>query len=123
MTLAVVSDIDAIKEVLNKYFCCTHIADIKTLQRIFHPQACISGTIDGQYYDWPLESFLQRISAAGPKLAPHYDKTILHVECIGQMAFVKTRVVVEPYTFIDFMTLAKIDQHWVIRHKSFTVEE
>lgn len=122
MLLNMMSDVDAVKELVNKYFCSTYIADIKTLQQIFHPQAFISGTIDGQYYDWPLESFLQRISAAGSKPNALYDRKILDIECLDNMALVKTRVVVEPYTFIDFMTLVKIGEQWFIRHKNFAVE-
>lgn len=118
----ITNDIDRVKEVVNKYFCSTHIADIKTLQRIFHPQAFISGTIDGQYYDWPLGSFLQRVSSANFKVDSVYDKQILNIECLDTIAFVKAHVVVEPYTFIDFITLVKIDNDWFIRHKSFAGE-
>lgn len=117
-------DIKRIKNQVNLYFKGTYQGDISQLERAFHPQARITGLIDQQYFDWTLAEFTTRVTAkptAENKNEP-YDKEIIFVDKVNNAAMVKARVVVGSLVFIDYITLLKINGEWIIRNKSFTVE-
>lgn len=108
--------------IVRLYFMGTYHGDKKQLQQAFHPEAHITGSINGEIYDWTLNDFIARVTGV-PTAAEQnekYNKEIIFLDITGNTAIVKACVVVGPYTFTDYISLLKIAGQWVIRHKSFT---
>ncbi len=112
----------AIKEVVRLYFMGTFQGNREYLKTAFHSDAHITGSFNGQICDWSLDEFIKRVTVAPTSAQRNevYNKEIIFLDCIGDMAIVKARVLVGNYTFFDYITLLKIDDRWVIRNKSFT---
>ena len=116
------NDQQAINEIVDFYFKGTYEGNADLIRQVFHPAAHITGILQGQYYDWTLTDFIARVTQAPtPALKKEiYNKAIINMDCQGEAAMVKARVAVGNFIFTDYITLLKIDGHWVIRNKSFT---
>lgn len=116
------NDKENITEIVNQYFNGTYKGDAEQLKRAFHTDAHITGVLNGEYFDWTLLDFLERVTKepTASSKKEKYDKEILFIDITKEAAMVKARVAVGPYIFIDYITLLKINGHWIIRNKSFT---
>jgi hypothetical protein len=112
----------AIKEIVNLYFKGTYEGNADLIKKAFHPGAHITGILQGQYYDWTLTDFIERVTQTPtPALKKEpYNKEIINIDFQNEAAMVKARVAVGDYIFTDYITLLKIDGRWIIRNKSFT---
>lgn len=111
-----------IEAVIQNYFSTTYHANEKKLRESFHPEARIAGDFNGQYCDWSLEEFVHRIASqdSAAKKGEVFDKKILLLDQIANAAVVKARVLVGGFIFVDYISLLKINDQWVIRNKIFT---
>lgn len=111
-----------IKETVNLYFIGTYCGNAEQLKQAFHPEAHITGSLDGVIYDWKLAEFITRITNQPSPASLHekYDKEILFLDKTGNAGMVKARVSVGNKIFTDYITLLKIDKRWIIRNKSFS---
>ena len=112
-----------ITRTIEDYFHGTHNADSARIQRAFHPDAKITGMFDGHYTEMTLEQFIARVidaKANRPESAAQYDKSITAIDYHHDIAMVKARVLVDDTYFTDYITLLKINEQWVIGHKSFS---
>lgn len=112
----------AINDVISLYFKGTYDGNADMLRQAFHPNAHISGTINDDYCDWTLSDFIARVTAE-PTAAnknEHYDKKIIFVDSIGNIAMAKARVVIGETIFTDLISLLKLNGQWCIRNKLFT---
>ncbi len=117
----VTNDKDAITNAVTTYFTGTYHADSEQIRDVFHPEAVITGILNGQFCHWSLNDFIARITSV-PSAAKNneiYDKVIHLIDYTGDVAMVKARVVAAGHVFTDYITLLKIDKKWVIRNKSF----
>lgn len=116
------NDEKLIRETINQYFIGTYQSDAALLKDAFHPDCHIVGSLDGKIYDWNLNDFIARVTKLpSPAMSNEkYDKEILSLDRVNDIAIVKARVLVGPYTFTDYVTLLKADGKWSIRHKSFS---
>lgn len=119
------SEIKLIKHTINLYFKGTYQGDIAQLKRAFHPEIRITGSLNGQFYDWTLTEFIERVTdvPTAENKGELYNKEILFLDQTNDAAIVKARVVVGSLIFIDYITLLKINGEWLIRNKSFATEE
>lgn len=109
-------------ETVKLYFTGTYYGDKNQLQQAFHPDAHITGSINGELCDWTLDDFIARVTSTPTPADKNekYNKEIIFLDITGNTAMVKAHVVVGAYNFTDYMCLLKIAGQWVIRHKSFT---
>jgi hypothetical protein len=116
------ADMKLIHETVIEYFIGTFVGDTKKLKGAFHPDARITGNLNGQLQNWSLNEFINRVttSPTAETSGEEYHKEILFVDGTNEAAMVKARVIEKGLTFIDYITLLKIDGNWVIRNKSFT---
>lgn len=122
MTKPASTDEELIRNVVQLYFTGTYHGRIEEVKRAFHPDARIVGSINGTLQDWSLGEFIERVTTK-PTAADNketFDKEILFVDITHHTAMVKTRVSAAGHVFIDYITLLKIEDKWVIRFKSFT---
>lgn len=119
------NDTREITEIVKLYFKGTYQGDAAQLKRAFHPDAHITGILNGEFFDWTLLDFIERITKepSAESKDEKYDKEILSIDKTKDAAMVKARVIVGPYIFIDYITLLKINGQWIIRNKSFTTTQ
>ena len=71
-----------------------------------------------------LQQFIDRVklakSVGNKQSARIYDKRILAIQLHGDLAAVTAYTLVDENYYTDYITLLKLDNHWVIRQKSFT---
>ena len=116
------SDLTLITNIVQAYFMGTYEGKEDLLRMAFHSDAHVSGNINGQYHDWTLNDFISRVTCipTASSKGEKYDKEILSIDISNEAALAKARVRVNGLTFIDYITLLKIDGRWIIRNKSFT---
>jgi hypothetical protein len=116
------SDTQLITEIVTTYFNGTYYGNADQLKRAFHSDAHITGSLNGQIYDWTLIDFIARVTATptSENRDEVYDKKIIFVDITNNAAMVKARVMVGSLVFTDYITLLKIKGQWVIRNKSFS---
>ena len=112
---------NAIRTTVDGYFQGTYQADSNKLRESFHPEAHITGNFDGQYVDFSLEDFIDRVCQANAKAANEkYDKQIIDIQFSADIAVVKAKVLVGGSYFLDYISLINIAGDWKTRHKIFT---
>jgi len=117
---ALVDDYDAICRVLR---LCTEgeaTGDREKLEEAFHPDARMFGSLAGERYDVPIQELFD-LAVSAPADRGNYRARILSVQQTGDAAF--AAVAEEGYwgtvSFIDYLSLAKIDGTWKIVNKTF----
>lgn len=116
-------ELQQIEAVVRLYFEGTHYSDRGKLMQAFHPAAHITGNIAGAFSNETLTQFVDRLFSQPSQadLGHRLRKRILSIDLTHDAAIAKADVYVGDYHFVDYMTLLKLGDNWVIRHKSFTV--
>ena len=111
-----------VRNVIQLYFTGTYHGNVAELNQAFHPDARITGSIQGTILEWSLDDFIARVTAKPTSAEKNekFDKEILSIDITNDAAMVKTRVFAAGYTFVDYIILIKYNSRWVIRYKSFT---
>lgn len=115
-------DHQSITAVVEGYFQGTYHGNADQLRKTFHPDAHITGSLNGQIIDWTLADFIARVTSipTAATKGEKYDKEILLIDNSGDAAMVKAQVVAGDLIFTDYITLLRINGQWCIRNKSFT---
>jgi hypothetical protein len=116
----VVSDYDALHQVLQ---LCTEgeaEGDVTKLREAFHADARMFGSLAGERYDVPIEE-LFALAESAPADTGNYRSRVLSVQQTGDAA---VGVVAEEgywgtVSFIDYFQLARIEGDWKIVSKLF----
>lgn len=116
----VVEDYDAIRDVVQMCLDGEATGDVEKLRTAFHEDARMFGSLAGERYDVPI-SELMEMSAKAPADTGQYRSRILSVHQTGDAAL--ATVAEEGYwgtvSFIDYLSLARIDDRWRIVSKLF----
>jgi hypothetical protein len=116
----VVSDYDALHQVLQ---LCTEgeaEGDVTKLREAFHADARMFGSLAGERYDVPIEELFE-LAQSAPADTGNYRSRVLSVQQTGDAA---VGVVAEEgywgsVSFIDYFQLARIEGEWKIVCKLF----
>ena len=115
-----VDDYDAIRGTVQLCLDGEATGDAVKLREAFHTDARMFGSLAGERYDVPI-SELFAPAASAPADTGRYRSRILTVQQTGDAAF--ATVVEEGYwgtvSFVDYLSLAKIDGTWKIVNKLF----
>ena len=109
-----------ITQKVNLYFNGSYYANEADLRKAFHKDAIIAGSFDGQYVEWSLKQFIDRIMQAQSHKQEPFLKELLSMEGEKDIAVAKTKVMAGKHIFTDYISLIKIEGEWLIRYKSFT---
>ncbi|MDP5202368.1 nuclear transport factor 2 family protein [Flavobacterium sp. DG2-3] len=111
-----------ITAVLMNYFNGIYNGDVTTLQSAFHPQAIVSGDINGQPYFKTVEQYLEGVkNRKSPKeLGEDFKMKILSLEIINNTAVAKVQVPIFEYNYYDQLSLVVVDGKWIIVNKLLT---
>ncbi|MEL7163181.1 MAG: nuclear transport factor 2 family protein [Bacteroidota bacterium] len=111
------SDYALVEETVGYYLDGGTNNDFATLEKAFHPDATMqymSG--DGFTKVNALEFFGSRMKA-GPK--SNRKTRVVHIDVSGHAATAKLEIDYPTFTFVDYMTLLKIEGRWQIVSKVF----
>lgn len=117
---SLVEDYDAIRQVVQLCLDGEATGDVEKLRNAFHDDARMFGSLAGERYDVPI-SVLMDMSASSPADTGQYRSRILSVHQTSDAAL--AIVAEEGYwgtvSFIDYLSLARIDGSWKIVGKLF----
>ena len=116
-----INEHDAISRILQLYMDGSAKGDANQLKEAFHPDARMFGSLDGERVDVPIQTLI-KMTAQGPAdTAGRYRGRIISVMQVADaaMAAVAQDGFWGTVSFVDFLSLAKIDGRWVIVNKTF----
>ena len=115
-----IGDYDAIRQVVQLCLDGEAKGDVAKLKEAFHEDARMFGDLDGTRYDVPIQGLFD-MAADGPADTGNYQARILSVTQVGDAAIAV--VAEEGYwgtvSFIDFLSLCRINGTWKIVNKTF----
>ena len=117
----VIDDYDAIAAVVQLYFDGMADGDRAKLEQAFHADARMFGAIRGARVDMGMEPFFKMSVKSPMNKAGTYRARILSVDQVGDVA---VAAVAEDgcwggVSFVDYLSLARIDGGWKIVNKVF----
>ena len=116
----VVDDHDAIRRTLQLCLDGEANGDVGKLREAFHADARMFGSLAGERYDVPIEELFD-LAVSAPADTGRYRSRILAVQQTGDAAI--ATVAEEGYwgtvSFVDYLSLARIDGTWKIVSKLF----
>jgi hypothetical protein len=112
----------AVSAVLSNYFNGVFNGDTDLLRSAFHPQALVSGDVNGQPYFKTLDQYLDGVkNRKSPfELGETFRMEIISIEIINSIAVAKTRLPMFEFNYHDLLSLSKINGEWVIVNKLLT---
>jgi hypothetical protein len=110
------AELAAIEETLGHYLEGGKTGDIDRLRRAFHFSARLQFVRNDAYEDWSLEEYLGRRTPG--KRSDHGTRVLL-IDFAGSAATAKLELDHGEFKFIDYMSLLKIDDRWLIVNKVF----
>ncbi|UCE04014.1 MAG: nuclear transport factor 2 family protein [Candidatus Latescibacterota bacterium] len=110
------AELAAIEQTARDYLEGGTNGDVDRLRRAFHSSCVLKFTRHGAYQEWPVQDYLARIR---PGRRSQRSTHILFMDFAGSCAVVKVRIDDGERTFIDFLSLLKIDEEWKIVGKIF----
>jgi hypothetical protein len=115
-----IDDYDAICAVVQLCLDGEATGDVAKLQEAFHQDARMFGDLAGTRYDVPIQKLFD-MAAEDPADTGNYRSRILSVTQLGDVA--TATVAEEGYwgtvSFVDFLSLCRIEGSWKIVNKTF----
>lgn len=110
------SDYELVVQTLNYYLEGGTNNDFETLKKAFHETATMRYIRDG-YQDVNAIEFFKKGMKPGPK--QNRETRIASINIAGEAASARLEIEYPTFTFIDYMSLLKIDGEWKIVSKIF----
>ncbi len=115
----------AIAQVIQVYFDCMFESSGEKAHQAFHPSAKITGYNSSGLAEMDVDTFADFVASQQPSAkekgeTPRLD--ILSIEIAGETAVARVRDDYIGLTFLDTLSLLKVDGQWCIYNKLFHVE-
>ena len=116
------ANIRAIETLIQQYFDGIFNGDIEQLKSCFHKDSYLYGDIKTVDYVKPIGVYLAGVQdRKSPKeMGETFNMSIIGIEIIGKVAMAKLHVPMLGYNYYDFLSLACIEDKWIIVNKLFT---
>ncbi|WP_298481201.1 nuclear transport factor 2 family protein [uncultured Maribacter sp.] len=113
---------EEIKQLITNYFDGIFLGDVEKLKACFHENTYIYGDIKDIDYLKSVDEYLDGVkNRQSPKdLNEKLKMKIIGIDILGKMAMAKLHVPMLDYNYYDYVSLAKINNHWTIVNKIFT---
>ena len=116
---------DAVLQLMADYFDGLHRSDTALLRSVFHPQAQYACATDGTLLQLAMGDYfalVDRRPSPASKGEPRDDR-VISIEFAGPAtALVRAECRIAPKSFIDLLTLVRLDGRWQIVAKVFHYE-
>ncbi|PPF89252.1 hypothetical protein C5C03_03955 [Clavibacter michiganensis] len=94
------------------YFQALHESDLDKFDRVFHPAASLFDVTDGALTAMPVGEYREviRVRQSPASVGQPRDDTMISLDFLSpDMAVSKVRLRIHEHTFVDHLTLAKVD--------------
>jgi hypothetical protein len=116
---------DAVLRVMADYFDGLYRSDTALLRTVFHPQAQYACASDGTLLQLTMADYFARVDrrpSPASKGEPRRDR-VVSIEFAGPVtAFVRAECTIAPKSFVDLLTLVRLDGRWQVLAKVFHYE-
>ena len=120
------SDIDAVRAVINLYFDALFESDADKVHAAFHPSAKIVGySANGEFNERDVATFATFVASHQPSAAAKGDPRVLEIvsaEVAGQTAVTLVRDDYLGLCYLDTLSFVQCDGRWCIYNKLFHIE-
>lgn len=114
-----------IREVIQVYFDCMYESSAEKTHQAFHPNAKITGYMQGKLGEMSVEQFAGFVASQQPSAKDKGEPPVLDVvslDIAGQTAVARVRDDYLGMTFLDTLSFIKTGDNWSIYNKLFHVE-
>ncbi|MEC9251933.1 MAG: nuclear transport factor 2 family protein [Pseudomonadota bacterium] len=119
------SDHDLIQETIQTYFDSMYESDPAKVHEAFHPDAKITGYLNGELHEMTVPTFADMVAGQQPS-AKEKDEAIqletVSLEIAGDTAVARVRDGYIGFIFIDTLSFVKNQRDWVINNNQIQVE-
>ncbi|MCH2336003.1 MAG: nuclear transport factor 2 family protein [Pseudomonadales bacterium] len=119
------SDHDLIQQTIQTYFDSMYESDPAKVHEAFHPDAKITGYLNGELHEMTVPTFADMVAGQQPS-AKEKDEAIqletVSLEIAGDTAVARVRDGYIGLVFLDTLSFLKTEGAWVIYNKLFHVE-
>lgn len=119
------AEFSAITSTLQTYFDGLYYSDTRRLRSVFHPQAIYACATEGSLLKLSMDEYFPIVDkrvAPSSRNDPRADR-ILEIQLAGPVtAFARVECAIAPKSFVDFLTLIKLEGRWQIISKVFHFE-
>jgi len=122
---AFMSDEKKINDTIETYFNCMFESSAEKTHAAFHPNAKITGYLDGDLHQMSVEDFAGFVSSQQPSPKDKGETArldIISLDIAGDTAVARVRDDYLGMTFMDTLSLLRTDNEWQIYNKLFHVE-
>ncbi|MFP6796311.1 MAG: nuclear transport factor 2 family protein [Pseudomonadales bacterium] len=119
------SDQDLIQKTIQTYFDCMYESDPDKVRRAFHPNARITGYINGRLQEMTVPTFADMVAGQQPSAKEKGEAIQLEtvsLDIAGDTAIARVRDGYIGLIFLDTLSFLKAEGEWVIYNKLFHVE-
>ena len=119
------SDEQLIKETVQTYFDCMHESSAEKTHAAFHPNAKITGYLEDGLHEMSVVEFAGLVSSQQPSAKEKGEAArldIISIDIAGDTAVTRVRDDYLGMTFLDTLSLLRVDGQWSIYNKLFHVE-
>lgn len=120
------SDEQQIMDTIQTYFDCMYESSAEKAYAAFHPNAKITGYLDGEFAEMSVGDFAGFVAGQQPSAKDRAELKrldILSIDIAGNTAVAKVRDDYLGMTFFDILSFIKCDGQWSIYTKLFHVEQ
>ena len=114
-----------IQAVIQTYFDCMFESSAEKARVAFHPSARITGYLEDGLHEMSVEDFAGFVASQQPSPKENGESArldILSIEIAGDTAVARIRDDYLGLTFLDTLSLLRVDGRWSIYNKLFHVE-
>ena len=119
------SDRDLIQQTIQPYFDCMYESDPAKVHEAFHPDAKITGYLNGELPEMTVPTFADMVANQQPSAKEKGEAIQLEtvsLEIAGDTAVARVRDGYIGLVFLDTLSFLKTKGDWVIYNKLFHVE-
>jgi len=111
------SDYALVEQTVSYYLDGGTNRDFETLKKAFHETATMKYISGDGYTEVNAIEFFRKGTKPGPKV--NRQTRVVHIDVSGHAATAKLEIDYPTFTFVDYMTLLKLDGEWKIVSKVF----
>ena len=119
------SDEQQIKETVQTYFDCMYESSAEKTHAAFHPNAKITGYLEDGLHEMSVVEFAGLVSSQQPSAKEKGEAArldIISIDIAGDTAVTRVRDDYLGMTFLDTLSLLRVDGQWSIYNNLFHVE-
>ena len=115
-----------IEKIIKLYFDSMYHSNAQLVKKVFHPAAKITGYVENKLEEMNTNEFAKFVGKQKPSPADKNDPEMLEIVSIDIAGKTAVAIVRDDYlgdTYLDTLSLLKVDTNWLIYNKLFHIED